>query len=307
MSGDQPDYSIRPAKSVERRMLAETIAHVTCFGPVSNYRYLGFGWATFVDFMLFHKRLGIRDMISMEHRPKLADRIKFNKPLDCIAIEMEKSTTTLAKIPWTNKTILWLDYEGVLEQVALADTNLFATNAVEGSIIILSVNSSKLATANSTDLQVLSKNVGKTRIDPAWTEDQARTALHVLYNELFKAEINRCLTGRNGTTDDPLVFRQLFFFRYRDGAPMLTLGGIVLRESQVPDLELTGVFSLDWVKDQPFDITVPILTAKERRELQAQMPGTRKEDVRPKWLAEEFWDQYFRTYRFASNFVDADI
>ncbi len=60
------NYRVRPAKSIQRKMLCDALLRLSFFEPVENYRYVGFGSTTFTDFILFHKILGIKDMISIE-------------------------------------------------------------------------------------------------------------------------------------------------------------------------------------------------------------------------------------------------
>ena len=74
------DYSLRPAKHAERRMLCDIFRRLRPFGRVENYVYVGFGSIWFSDFMLMHRSLGIKDMISIEHSIESRDRIEDNKP-----------------------------------------------------------------------------------------------------------------------------------------------------------------------------------------------------------------------------------
>jgi hypothetical protein len=47
-------------------MLCEIFGRVHPFQPVDEYVYVGFGSVWFQDFILFHRHLGMRDMISIE-------------------------------------------------------------------------------------------------------------------------------------------------------------------------------------------------------------------------------------------------
>ena len=60
------DYSLRPAKHAERRMLAEVFRRLRPFQPIEDYTYIGFGGLWFVDFALIHRMLGVHKMISIE-------------------------------------------------------------------------------------------------------------------------------------------------------------------------------------------------------------------------------------------------
>ncbi len=62
----QINYSLRPAKSVERKMLCEAIKRLAVFDKIESYKYVGFGSAYFSDFSLIHRSLGIEDMLSIE-------------------------------------------------------------------------------------------------------------------------------------------------------------------------------------------------------------------------------------------------
>jgi hypothetical protein len=58
-SYEKINYSLRPAKSIERKMLCDAFRRLSAFGKVENYQYIGFGSTYFSDFSLFHKALGI--------------------------------------------------------------------------------------------------------------------------------------------------------------------------------------------------------------------------------------------------------
>ena len=61
MSGsyEKINYSLRPAKCIERKMLCETFRRLSIFGKVETYSYIGFRCTFFSDFALFHKSLNI--------------------------------------------------------------------------------------------------------------------------------------------------------------------------------------------------------------------------------------------------------
>jgi hypothetical protein len=60
------DYRLRPAKAVERRMMAESFLRLRPFGSVETYRYVGMGSVYFADFSLFHAVCGFETMVSIE-------------------------------------------------------------------------------------------------------------------------------------------------------------------------------------------------------------------------------------------------
>ncbi len=74
------NYSIRPNKNVERKLIIEFLSALEQKFHISNYRYIGFGSMWFTDFILMHKALQINDMISIEESKSNEKRAEFNKP-----------------------------------------------------------------------------------------------------------------------------------------------------------------------------------------------------------------------------------
>jgi hypothetical protein len=74
------NYTLRPAKNVERKMLCDAFARLARIERLSDYRYVGFGSLSFADFALFHRRLGFREMVSIERRETARSRFEFNRP-----------------------------------------------------------------------------------------------------------------------------------------------------------------------------------------------------------------------------------
>lgn len=85
------NYELRPAKNIERKMLSEAFRCLTSFGSVSSYRYVGFGSHFFSDFKLFHRSLGITQMISIEDNKEYKERFTFNIPYSCIKLRFGNS------------------------------------------------------------------------------------------------------------------------------------------------------------------------------------------------------------------------
>src|SRR3954447_22525223 len=86
-SYERINYGLRPAKTIERKMLADTFRRLTTFGSLSSYRYVGFGSTYFSDFIAFHRALNITNMISVEKDEENAERFDFNVPFKCVKME----------------------------------------------------------------------------------------------------------------------------------------------------------------------------------------------------------------------------
>src|SRR5436190_20210322 len=118
-------YDLRPAKQVERRMVIDACQLLSLANfPIRDYQYTGFGSFYFVDFILFHKLLGIRDMVSVERDTRIKKRIKYNCPFACVELLMTSSTAVIPTLSQDKKHILWLDYDSVLSANHILDVRL---------------------------------------------------------------------------------------------------------------------------------------------------------------------------------------
>ena len=66
MAIDSINYQIRPNKNVERKLFLEMFRRLDDRLDITQYRYVGLGGLWFADFSLFHRRLGLTDLTSIE-------------------------------------------------------------------------------------------------------------------------------------------------------------------------------------------------------------------------------------------------
>ena len=139
-SYEKINYALRPAKNIERKMFCEAFQRLTPFDKVENYKYIGFGSTFFSDFALFHKKLNISQMISIEKDVLKRKRFKFNRPFNCIKLRFGNSWDLLPRIQLSNKAILWLDYDEKLRTEMLKDLKTYANKANSGNLILVTVD-----------------------------------------------------------------------------------------------------------------------------------------------------------------------
>ena len=62
------NYMFRPKKQIERKIFIELFQKIqhALDTNISEYQYIGLGSIYYYDFILFHKYLKIRDMISLD-------------------------------------------------------------------------------------------------------------------------------------------------------------------------------------------------------------------------------------------------
>jgi len=279
------DYRLRLAKSIERRMMCTAFQKLAVLMPLSKYKYVGFGAYYFSDFYLFHKELGINKMLSIEkgHSKEVKARFEFNKPFECIEIAFQECSLILNKLTWQHPKIMWLDYTTTLTGAILSDLSTVLRHCKSGTVLISSVkaDSGEFEPDNTKypnsikRLDVLKEVIGSKNVPTSILNNQINQKnLSIVFTKIVKQQIERILTERN-LRDKDFEFKQLFNFKYNDGTPMYTFGGIIYNakkhKAQIDKINFTDLpFIND--KEEPFKIVLPNLTIKEIKFLESVMP-----------------------------------
>lgn len=308
------NYSLRPAKSIERKMLTDAFRRLADFFEISSYRYIGFGAVYFSDFSLFHRALGIRQMISIEatEAPNIQRRFQFNVPYSFIKLEFGKSWEVLPRLHWDSlPTILWLDYDGELAEMALNDVETFFAKASPGSVIAVSYNIQDNPADGGKPIDRLKKTVGEANVPQDITDAElVGWSRAEILRRIVNNKIAETLSKRNAPRSEgsKLQYRQLFNFQYKDGAMMATVGGIIYVSGQEGVLGKCAFESLQFCRsDEKFyRIEVPLLTFKEIRHLDSLMPidpaQYEKIDIPPSEIK-----HYCDVYRYFPAFVESEL
>lgn len=339
-SYEKINYSLRPAKNIERKMLCEAITRLSLIQNLDKYRYIGFGSPYFTDFILLHKMFGINDLISIEKDKFNEDRFEFNKPYSCIEMMFENSHEALSKIKnWEKPSILWLDYDQRLDSKMLDDIRTFYSSASAGSMFIITVSVKpddferneegdfilEKKTLRQLRVDKLLDRVGRSRIPYTYEIDDLNLGMDenpkIIY-KIIANEINAALAKQNGRLEkgSMLKYKQIFNFLYNDGTLMLTVGGIIYDEKQEHKIEEMNFPSLGFIRENEdfYYIKVPCLTFKEIRVLDSLLPKNinnqkknppkktnRKIEKLP--LNEEDIANYSKIYRYFPNFTESNL
>jgi len=315
------NYDLRPAKSIERKMFCEALRKLTVFSDLSKYRYIGFGATFFTDFLLIHKSLGLKNLISIEKVKRDRSRFKFNCPYRCVQLQIGDSNDILPKIGWAQKTILWLDYDERLKESMLTDIGTFISRVQAGSIILITINvkpdESLEQGAAKSRYDQLTERITKIKI-PIGVEEKDldnQNYPKVCY-DIINNEIDEILSKRNGGLENKLIYKQLFNFYYKDSSPMLSVGGILYSEEdkiKIDECDFSGLSFIRCDRDiyDSYKIYIPILTVREMRYLDQMMPLNDKLKIQkekiPKFLTKNMIENYSKVYRYVPNYVEAEI
>jgi len=318
MSSNRPsfekvDYTVRPAKNIERKMMGEMLGRLRVFRPVGDYLYVGLGSTFFSDFVLFHKMFGIREMISIEKEMTSRERIKFNKPFACIRVEFGETTDVLPRLDWSRAAVVWLDYDDKIDARKLDDLVYLSHNLASSSVVIVTLPArpGDFPAGRPPDLKhrlhLISEAV-EGRVPDSLRPRDTRDLPESL-RRIVDTAIREALAMRNAARRDSekVEYRQMMNFRYRDGAPMVTFGGIFLNRADSRRFERASLRELRFYRPEGtpyYRLSPPTLTFKERRRLDEQLPGT---SATCPDVPEEDLRQYARLYRYFPWFVEAEI
>ncbi len=329
------NYSLRPAKHIERKMFCETFGRLSILDNIKNYRYIGMGSAYFSDFSLFHKSLGLNKLLSIEGATDTQSkkRINFNKPFACIDVEFGWTTKVLPNLPWENwneKSIVWLDYIDKMKEFMFNDIDTILLKAKPGSLFLISVdiseddekdekrNPANRLSAKEFRLRMLTENVGsecipKRAYDLVLNVDNNKSVIREIIHNAFLSAIKK----RNGGLgeSEQIEYKQLFNLHYRDSADMLTVGGIIFTKEQKNKVNEMFVH-LDFIRDDDscFSIVVPKLTYREIHALDKVLPHLKdksknvgKSDLSKIPLSAIDKKNYASIYRYFPTFAETNL
>jgi hypothetical protein len=309
------NYSLRPAKAVERKMLCDLFRRLEPFGRIDTFRYIGFGSIYFTDFQLFHQTLGISDMVSIEKEETNWPRFEFNLPFRCVDLMHGHSNSVLPKLDWNKRSLVWLDYDGKLNKEVLADLATFCSKAISGSTIFVTINAEPDRAAVGTApkdqdafrLKAFADAVGDEKIPLGLTGDALRGAGYAAAcRGVIDSEIRLQLNARNGPSADENKFnyQQLINFHYADDAQMLTVGGLLHEHRHNPEVKACGMDELPFVCKGASALTIkaPKLTQKEIRFLNSQLPHRSVDTVSLPGVPAYDVGEYAKIYRYYPSF-----
>jgi hypothetical protein len=298
-------YDLRPAKQVERRMLIDGLQRLMAAGfQISEYQYTGFGSIHFVDFVMFHKLLGMNDMLSVEHSYDIQKRVKFNKPFRDVRIQMASMSDVIPSLSGDKKHLVWLDYDDILNKGQIEDVYSCATRLSRGSLLLVTIDiEPPLDSTNPRDWRDYFTEEASTFLRPRALSQYTLTGLSRINLEVLTAAVTRGLVGRD------LSWIPLFWFEYADGHKMLTMGGMLGGEAESRSVRGSTLVDapyarLQWESEEPFRIVIPRITRKERAILDANMPCAENWTPKDFELSADDVKAYKSIYRFYPPYAE---
>lgn len=312
------DYSVRRAKYAERRMLRDIFRRLRPFGQVEQFEYIGLGSVWFSDFLLFHRSLGIKSMISIEKAVGAKARFEYNRPFQ-IDLRFGHTSKVLPKIDFGGRKVIWLDYDDALRPEILRDVRTVALKASSGSLLAVTV---RCSSSRESD-QFRSERVGGDESDtrsPS-TRFKSNFADFRIRDSIIDADLEGFVFGRlsldiiNEQIDDVLSKRKptdaglikrvpVCSFEYSDGTQMATVVMLLVGEDEAALVSECEFETLDFIEGEaPVYIDVPNITPKEFRDLERQLPLLQNVSLDCGFVPKDQVTQFVKFYRYLPNYA----
>lgn len=315
MSGsfNRIDYSVRPSKYAERRMLRDIFRRLTPFCSPDLYRYVGFGSVWFADFTLFHRSLGVRDMISIESATSAEERVKDNAPFN-INILMGRSEKWLPKIDWEKKQFLWLDYDDAIDANKVSDADVVSRKASSGTVYAATfrADAAKQLRKEETDTDIVddfSQSFEEGLVpSEIFEDDLSGYPFAKLSRDIILAKIEDSLDVRNGTETDPMRFEPICAIDYADGCLMTTLVGVFFSESDRDKFVACEFEDLDFIGSlgDRIKIELPLMTPLEVRKIEKQLPKDDAKELDIGTIPPKQVERLLKYYRHFPSYMVAE-
>lgn len=281
-SDQKINYQVRPAKSIERKMLCDLIREIQLIRSVGEMRYIGLGAKYFTDFLLIHNEFGITDMISIEAEERKKIRYEFNKPLKCIKMRYGTTNEILPQIEGFDEkmNLIWLDFDDSFEDTMLFDVETICRNLNVGSLFFVSCNYTFRGEKQSEKMESFKKSVGDFFDEDIDKSNYTSKKIPIVIKKMIDSQINKTIDMRNRLDQGHIEYLQLLFLTYKDGAPMMTIGGIFVDgalKEKIWNSNLFKKFSFMSCDEHIFEIDIPKLTNKEIQLILKNLPLTEEE------------------------------
>lgn len=284
------NYLLRLRKQIERKMIIELLQKINTILPLHKYYYIGFGSVYFADFILFHKYLNMKNLISLEKDKTKKRRFEFNKPYKFIQLKMKSSTEYMRNgMNWSRPLLIWYDYDFTLDDDIINDIEYVVTRIKTNDIFFLTVDAEP-----PTDKKGMGEFIrdNKKWMGSTVTRKDIKEQFPSVIHRIITSVIKEQLTYRS----DKIKFTQLMNISYKDTSKMYTIGGIfelpygnIIKKCELKKLKFLST------NDNLYEIVCPLLTPKEKYCIDSCIMKTKIDDK--KWKKTGLSDEEIQNYR----------
>lgn len=260
-------YDLRPSKQAERLLLLDTIRAVTQSIGISSqqYSYIGFGGNKFYDFLMAHKYLGINKLTSLEHDANMHKRAKYSKPYEFIDVRNESMADYLKSVDLDKNSILWLDYDGVLQEDTISDISALGSKLQPNDFFFITLNSHPISWGTNESTEQKVEYIKHMFGEFANTIEREDVTTSGFKNAIFK--IIDAALKHTFATKSAIEFYPFFSVAYSDNTQMVTYGGCLLDTEQIAAVRSVVESHFPFLSKKSgnfFEIKLSNLSPKER-------------------------------------------
>lgn len=272
-SFDAINYSLRPSKSIQRQLVFDGAKQILDSATLSGAIYVGFGSIWFTDFMMAHKALKVSRSVSIESHEVGFARAKFNAPYATVDVVHGMSTAVLPRLlsdaeliqkPW----MIWLDYDFALAESMIDDIQLVVEGAPENSLFLITFSGLEHKYGKPADRVARLKQLLGSVVPDNLSREACKN------DELLRTLADLTLARMSSVAQSaarPGGFLPAFRIFYKDGTPMITVGGVLPAAGSAGSIQAL-VARQDWPCHPREMISAPHLTFKEAAALQSKLP-----------------------------------
>jgi len=252
-------------------------------------------------------------MISIESNTIDKQRIEFNKPYSCINLQWGYTYDVLPNLDWTGKKIVWLDYDGSLQNYMFDDVETIFSNLEEDSFYMMSCNATFQKYVNKTEINFDAFNQDFQENAPFDLKPKSLMSSKEspnLIRTMLLNKIKQTLDDKNATiskTHEKLIFIELINLRYKDGAPMFSFGGVITKKKNASKFKHRKLPYISYRVKGLLNIETPILTNPEIVLMNKYLPKSKKRFLSLKalnFIPKDSKELYYDFYRHHPNYQE---
>jgi hypothetical protein len=273
-SFDAINYSLRPSKSIQRQLVFDGAKQIQGAASLAGIAYVGFGSIWFTDFMMAHKILRVVMSISIEANDIGFARARFNAPYASVKVVHGESNAVLPGLFQDGDLagrplMIWLDYDFALVESVVDDMRIVIEHAPENSLFLITFSALEGKYGKPNDRVARLKALLGSVVPDELSKDECKDDL--LMGTLADLALAR-MSAIAADAARPGGFVSAFRLFYKDGTPMVTVGGM-LPSPGVAQAIQELVASPGWPCRPADIISAPHLTFKEAAALQSKLPA----------------------------------
>ena len=290
MSGANIPYQLRPSKFIDRQIFVELLGRLLQVRGPESYIYVSMGGRHLVDHYAVYKELGIKAQYSFDNDKNQVARQKFNRPTDATLCEMMDSADLPSRLDTiSNKFrskrhfIVWLDYTGTSWKAQLQEAEEVLVRLRHGDVFRITMNADhRNLKQGSGDPPARAKNranylrneIGALMPTSITEIDESPLSLAKIFAQCISLVADSAKARMSS-----LKFTPVLTTSYADGQRMLTITCVVSEEDNEEKFPNANFGRWEFASkswDDVHDISVPVLSAKERFKLDANLKKTGK-------------------------------